>query len=74
MIKKFGSDVTVNVIASVFASLIFLVAGFFWGRYQERQHYGKNLDEYALSASSGSRFQTQKSKSYYITSRTHRIR
>jgi len=46
MIKKFGSDVTVNVIASVFASLIFLVAGFFWGRYQERQHYGKNLDEY----------------------------
>ena len=36
MIKKFGSDVSVNVIASVFASLIFLVAGFFWGRYQER--------------------------------------
>ena len=41
MIKKFGSDVSVNVIAPVFASLIFLVACFFWGRYQERQHYGK---------------------------------
>src|SRR5258708_14886583 len=46
MIKKFGSDVTVNVIASVVASLIFLIAGFFWGRYQERQNFGKNLEEY----------------------------
>jgi predicted transcriptional regulator YheO len=46
MIKAFGSDVTVNVIGSVIASLILLGAGFFWGKYQERKQYGKNLDQY----------------------------
>ena len=44
MIK--GSDITVNVIASIIASLILLVAGFSWGKYQERKQYGKNLDQY----------------------------
>ena len=46
MIKKLGSDITVNIIASVVASVIFLIAGFFWGKYQERQKFGKNLDQY----------------------------
>jgi len=46
MFKKFGSDVTVNVIASIIASVVFLAAGFFWGKYQERKQYGKNLDQY----------------------------
>jgi len=46
MIKKFGSDITLSVIASVVASVIFLIAGFFWGEYQEHQKFGKNLDQY----------------------------
>src|SRR5207247_5251157 len=41
-----GSDITVNVIASVIASVVFLIAGFFWGKYHERHEYGKNLDQY----------------------------
>ena len=47
MIKGVGSDITVNVIASVIASLFFLAAGFVWGKYKERQRkFGKNLEEY----------------------------
>src|SRR5437660_10971105 len=46
MIKGFGSDVTVNVIASIIASLLFLAAGFVWGKYKERRRYGRNLEEY----------------------------
>src|SRR6266446_831674 len=46
MIKGFGSDVTVNVIASIIASLVFLAAGFVWGKYKERRRYGRNLEEY----------------------------
>ena len=42
-----GSDITVNVIASIIASLILLTAGFFWGKYKERRRkFGRNLDEY----------------------------
>src|SRR6266702_1943703 len=45
MIK--GSDITVNLIASIIASLFFLVAGFVWGKYKERRRkFGRNLDEY----------------------------
>jgi predicted transcriptional regulator YheO len=44
MIK--GSDITVNVIASIIASLIFLAIGFLWGKYKERRKFGRNLDEY----------------------------
>src|SRR5712692_9046502 len=44
MIK--GSDITVNVIASVIASIILLIAGFLWGKYEERHEFGKNLEEY----------------------------
>src|SRR5438477_5886711 len=46
MIKGFGSDVTINVIASIIASLIFLAAGLDWGKYKERRRYGRNLEEY----------------------------
>src|SRR6202043_659985 len=46
MIKGFGSDVIVNVIASIIASLVFLAAGFVWGKYKERRRYGRNLEEY----------------------------
>ena len=46
MIAAFGSDVVVNVVASVIASLILLGAGFAWGKYRERKKFGKNLEEY----------------------------
>ena len=42
----FGNDITVNVIASVIASVILLGAGFVWGKYKERQRFGKRLEEY----------------------------
>jgi predicted transcriptional regulator YheO len=46
MIAAFGSDVVVNVVASVIASLILLGAGFAWGKYRERKRFGRNLEEY----------------------------
>ena len=44
MIK--GSDITINVIASIIASGILLIAGFLWGKYKERRRFGRNLEEY----------------------------
>jgi predicted transcriptional regulator YheO len=44
MIK--GSDITINVIASIIASVILLIAGFLWGKYKERRRFGRNLEEY----------------------------
>ena len=44
MIK--GSEITVNVIASIIASVILLIAGFLWGKYKERRRFGRNLEEY----------------------------
>lgn len=46
MIKGFESDITVNVIASIIASLVLLAAGFLWGKYKERRKFGRNLEEY----------------------------
>ncbi len=46
MIKGFGGDITVNVIASIIASAILLAAGFLWGKYKERRRYGRKLEEY----------------------------
>lgn len=46
MIKGFGGDVTINVIASIIASLVLLGAGFLWGKYKERRKYGRNLEDY----------------------------
>ena len=42
----FGNDVTVNVIASVIASIIFLGLGFIWGKYKERRRFGRKLEDY----------------------------
>src|SRR6476659_4352181 len=44
MIK--GSDITINVIASVIASAILLGAGYLWGKYKERRKFGRKLEEY----------------------------
>jgi len=41
-----GSDITINVIASIIASGILLSAGFLWGKYRERHRFGKRLEEY----------------------------
>src|SRR5438034_4619180 len=46
MIKGLSRDVTVNVIASIIASLVLLAAGFLWGKYKERRKYGRNLEDY----------------------------
>ncbi len=46
MVKGFSSDITVNIIASITASLVLLAAGFLWGKYKERRKYGRNLEEY----------------------------
>src|SRR5438105_7452233 len=41
-----GSDITINVIASVIASAILLGAGFLWGKYKERHKFGRKLEDY----------------------------
>src|SRR6266571_6310180 len=47
MTKALQSELTINVIASIIASLFFLAAGFAWGKYKERRRrFGRNLDEY----------------------------
>src|ERR1700716_1741884 len=46
MSTAFGSDITINIIASVIASLILLGAGFLWGKNKERRKCGRNLEEY----------------------------
>src|SRR5205809_6235927 len=46
MMQGFGGDITVNVIASIIASVILLAAGFLWGKYKERRKFGRNLEEY----------------------------
>jgi predicted transcriptional regulator YheO len=47
MIKALQSELTTNVVASIIVSLVFLVAGFLWGKYKEqRRKFGRNLEEY----------------------------
>jgi predicted transcriptional regulator YheO len=41
-----GSDITINVIASVIASAILLTLGYAWGKYKERRKFGRNLEDY----------------------------
>lgn len=41
-----GNDITMNVIASVIASVVLLGAGFLWGKYKERHRFGRKLEEY----------------------------
>jgi len=47
MIKALQSELTINVVASVIVSLLFLATGFLWGKYKERRRkFGRNLEEY----------------------------
>jgi hypothetical protein len=47
MIKALQTELSINVIASIIVSLLFLAAGFAWGKYKERRRkFGKNLEEY----------------------------
>ena len=46
MLHGLGNDISVNVIASVIASAIFLAVGFLWGKYKERHRFGRRLEEY----------------------------
>src|SRR2546423_6355289 len=47
MIKVLQSELSINVIASIIVSLVFLAAGFIWGKYKERRRrFGRNLEEY----------------------------
>lgn len=47
MINALRSELTINILASIIVSLLFLALGFIWGKYKERRRkFGKNLDEY----------------------------
>jgi len=47
MIKGLQSELSINVIASIIVSLLFLATGFLWGKYKERRRkFGRNLEEY----------------------------
>src|SRR5438128_8446777 len=47
MIKALPSELTINVVASIIVSLLFLATGFLWGKYKElRGKFGRNLEEY----------------------------
>src|ERR671937_324257 len=47
MSKALQSELSINVIASIIVSLLFLAAGFVWGKYKERcRKFGRNLEEY----------------------------
>ncbi len=47
IISALQGEIGINVIASIIASLVFLAAGFAWGKYKERRRkFGRNLDEY----------------------------
>ena len=47
MISALENEIGINVIASIIASIVFLVAGFLWGKYKERRRkFGRNLEEY----------------------------
>jgi predicted transcriptional regulator YheO len=47
MTNALQGEIGINVIASIIASLVFLAAGFAWGKYKERRRkFGRNLDEY----------------------------
>src|SRR5438045_6421697 len=47
MTRAVQSELSVNVIASIIVSLLFLATGFLWGKYkEERRKFGRNLEEY----------------------------
>ena len=45
---RFGSDIALNIVTSVIASVILLAIGFLWGKYKERRKFGRRLEEYRL--------------------------
>ena len=50
MFEAFQSELGINVIASIIVSILFLAAGFVWGKYKERTRgFGRNLDQYQTS-------------------------
>src|SRR5438067_11712950 len=47
MISALENEIGINVVASIIASIVFLAAGFIWGKYKEqRRKFGRNLEEY----------------------------
>src|SRR6267142_4649614 len=47
MIKALQGELSINIVASIVVSLLFLAAGFAWGKYKERRRkFGRNLEEY----------------------------
>src|SRR5437667_9814975 len=47
MTRAVQSELSVNDIASIIVSLLFLATGFLWGKYKEqRRKFGRNLEEY----------------------------
>ena len=47
MLRGLQSELSVNIIASIIVSGMFLVVGFVYGKYRERQRkFGRNLEEY----------------------------
>src|SRR5213596_3301427 len=47
MIKALQNELSINIVASIAVSLLFLATGFVWGKYKEqRRKFGRNLDEY----------------------------
>lgn len=40
------NEIWINVVASIIASAVLLGAGFLWGKYKERQRFGRRLEEY----------------------------
>ena len=46
LLSGFGGDLTINIIAGVITSVLFVAVGFFWGKYKERGRYGRRLEEY----------------------------
>ena len=43
---RFGSDIALNIVTSVIASVILLAIGFLCGKYKERRKFGRRLEEY----------------------------
>src|SRR5438046_3764278 len=47
MIKALQNELSINIVASIAVSLLFLATGFLWGKYKERRRkFGRNLEEY----------------------------
>ncbi len=44
MIKALQNELSINIVASIVVSLLFLATGFLWGKYKERRRkFGKSM-------------------------------